>query len=136
MKYIDANIFINSILNNDNIGTISRKILSDVANKKIKACTSVLTWDEIVFTFKKCLGHKKAVIHGERFLRFPNLVLIGTNLQIVASASNLMKKYEINPRDAIHTATALISESDEIISSDTDFEKIKEIKRIDPKNYR
>ena len=28
------------------------------------------------------------------------------------------------------------SESDEIIASDTDFEKIKEIKRIDPKNYR
>lgn len=135
MNYLDANIFINSILNNDNTGIISRKILSDVANKKIKACTSVLTWDEIVFTFKKYLGHKKAIVQGERFLRFPNLVFIGTNLQIVASANNLMKKYEINPRDAIHAATSLISESD-IISSDTDFDKIKEVKRIDPKNYK
>ena len=47
-----------------------------------------------------------------------------------------MKTYEINPRDAIHLATALIFESSEIISSDTDFDNIKEIKRIDPKNYR
>lgn len=129
MIYLDTNVFIYPVLGKDAIADYYRKIIHGVVAGKIQACTSVLTWDEIVYALMKNKGKEIALIQAEKFLKLPNLYFIETSPSIIFKAHQLMKKYEINPRDAIHLATALSCKSNEIISEDKVFDKIKEIKR-------
>jgi uncharacterized protein len=129
MRYLDANVFIYPVIDNDNRADFYKKIIYDVVSGKIQACTSVLTWDEVIHYLIKEKGKSFALTQSEKFLKLPNLYLIDASSSIIFTAHQLMKKYDINPRDAIHLATALSSKSDEIISEDKVFNKIKEIKR-------
>jgi len=129
-RYIDANIFLQGILYDDeNIN----KILFKMVNKEFLGYTSVLSWDEIVFIVRKFLGKEIAIKEGEKFLKMPNLIFIDANKNIIEKSQRLINKYNIKPRDAIHVASALINGANEIISDDKDFDKIKEIKRIEVK---
>jgi len=130
MKYLDANVFIYPVIDNNKRADFYRKIIYEVVSKKIQACTSVLTWDEVIHYLMKEKGKSFALMQSEKFLKLPNLYFIEASSSIIFKAHQLMKIYDINPRDAIHLATALSCKSDEIISEDKIFDKIKEIKRI------
>ncbi len=132
MKYIDANVFIWPVLYNDSKAEYYKKIAKKIAKKEIIAYTSYLTWDEVVHIIKKHLGREIAVKKGKKLLRFPNLIFIETNDEIINKAQDLITNYNLGPRDAIHIASALTNKINEIISDDSDFDKIKEIKRIKP----
>ena len=106
------------------------KIMNEIANKKINACTSVLTWDEFFQAIKKNLGSDYASLESERLLKFLNLTFLNADMKVIALAQKLAAKYNLGPRDAIHAATAIVHECKEIISDDADFDKIKELKRI------
>ncbi len=69
-------------------------------------------------------------MEGKRFLGLPGLNFIKLDRKIIDKAQDLITNYSINPRDAIHAATAIINNISEIISDDSDFDVIKEIKRI------
>ena len=53
MIYLDTNIFIYAALDKGEKANSCKKILEEVALKKIIAFTSVLTWDEVVYSLKK-----------------------------------------------------------------------------------
>lgn len=129
-EYLDSNIFIYALLSKDNRGFSCQKIISDVINNKNSALTSFLTWDEIVYIIKKHRGTKIAIIEGRKILQMPNLSFIKVDEQIISNAQKLIEIYNLNPRDAIHIASAIISNCDGIVSDDSDFDNIKEIKRI------
>ena len=129
-KYLDSNVFIYPILYSDEKAEICKRILKKVASREFNACTSVLCWDEFVYTLRKTRGKEISEEEGERFLRFPNLIFIDANKLVVFKAQELVKKYNLKPRDAIHSATAMINDVDEIISDDSDFDVINELKRI------
>lgn len=126
-KYIDANIFIQAILRNDDY---SLQILNKIIKRDFIGITSIVSWDELVFIIRKFIGREIAIFEGKKFLRFPNLIFIDANKKIIFYAQNLIEKYNLRPRDAIHAATALCSGINEIISDDSDFDKISELKRV------
>lgn len=130
-EYIDANIFIQAIIRND---PNCIKVLEKIINKDFISLTSILSWDELTYIIDKFIDREIAVMEGEKYLQFPNLNFIDAKKEIIIKAQNLLKKYNIKPRDAIHAATALHSGATEIISEDSDFDKIIEIKRIDPQD--
>ncbi len=130
-KYIDASVFIQGILRDDNK---SKEIILKIANKEFIGVTSVLSWDEIVFVVQKFLGRDLALREGKRFFNLPNIEFIEVRKEIILRAQKLIEKYRIKPRDAIHSATAVNLNIKEIISEDSDFDKIKELKRISPKD--
>lgn len=129
-KYLDTNVFLYPILYEDEKADICKEILKKVVNKELTAYTSVLCWDEFVYTIRKEKGKEIAEQGGEKFLQFPNLVFLDANKIILFKAQEIIKNYNLKPRDAIHLATALINGINEIISDDPDFDKIKEINRI------
>lgn len=135
-KYLDSNIFLNSILYDDDIASKCKKIIYKIVKKEIIGTTSILTWDELVYIIRKNLGKEIAITEGEKFLKMPNLVFIDVNKNIVYKAQKLVNKYNLKPRDAIHTATAILNDIQEIISDDNDFDKIDEIKRISPEEFK
>src|SRR3989344_1985636 len=67
---------------------------------------------------------------NEKFLKFPNLSFIELNQSVANKAQEMISKYNLGPRDAFHIASALSKDVKEIISDDSDFDKVNEIKRI------
>jgi len=129
-RYIDSNVFIYPVLFADDKAKRCRAVLQQIVSREIQAATSVLTWDEFTYIIQRNLGREIAIAEGEKFLHFPNLLLIETNAAILAKAQQLLSEFNIRPRDAIHAATAILQGVTEIISDDPDFDKIKTIRRI------
>lgn len=130
MTYLDANVFIYAAMGAESKAVPAQKILQKVAEGDMDACTSTLTWDEIVWAVKKALGYNDAREEGIKFLAFPNLKLISADANIVAEAQRLITETKLKPRDAIHAASAIRHGIREFVSDDPDFDAVSEIKRI------
>ncbi|MBY8985666.1 MAG: type II toxin-antitoxin system VapC family toxin [Candidatus Lokiarchaeota archaeon] len=133
--YVDTNIFLNPILydiNANQEANKSKSFLEKIIDNKIIGFTSVLTWDEFVWIIRKTLGIQLAIEKGRKFLIIPNLRIVKVSLITINRAQNLISNYKIQPRDAIHVASALENKINKIISFDEDFDIIKEIERTEP----
>lgn len=133
MKYIDSNIFILPIIydpESEKRAKLAKGILIEIAEGNVKAATSFLTWDEIVWVVRKLVNKDIAIKEGEKFLQFPNLEMLEVKKNIIIKAQEIIKKYGTKPRDAIHAASAVENGIREIISDDPDLDAIKEITRV------
>ena len=102
-----------------------------IAEGNLKSATASLTWDELDWIIRKVFGAKIAVEEGEKFLKFPNLRILAVDEKVIKEAQKLIKKYNLKPRDAIHAACALKNGIKRILSDDPDFDRVKEIKRVE-----
>ena len=129
-RYLDSNLFLNPILYSDAKAERCKRIIKEILQNEGEIVTSVLTWDEVTYVVEKKLGKIIAIKEGKNFLSFPKLKIFDVNKNILIRAQKIVEKYRLKPRDAIHAATALASGCTEIISDDSDFDSVKEIKRI------
>lgn len=129
MIYLDTTFFVCAALDESNKGQSARELLKQIHNKEIKAMTSLLTFDELFWNIKKLKSHNDALTISENFLKIRNLEFIEITNEIIWNSLEVLKKYNADPRDAIHAASALSKGIQTIISEDKDFDKIKEIKR-------
>lgn len=129
-RYLDSSVFIYPLLYSDKKSKDFERVLYDLAKGKFYGFTSTLTWDEVFYVLKKKRGRDLALEECEKFLKFPNLRFLDAGISVVSEAQNLVSKYSVGPRDSIHVATSLKQEIKEIVSPDKDFDKFKEVKRI------
>jgi predicted nucleic acid-binding protein len=125
--YIDANIFIFAALNTEKEGAKAVTLLQKIQMGEEKAITSVLTFDEVFWAVKKNRGVEKALETTEAMLNFPNLDIIPADKEMVSLAIQIIRKYNLAPRDALHAATAIARKVDYIVTTDTHFGKVKEL---------
>ncbi len=133
--YIDTNVFLNPILYDikaNQEANKSKSFLEKIIANTIIGFTSVLTWDEFVWIIRKTLGTQIAIEKGRKFLIFPNLRIVKVSLITINRAQSLISNYRIQPRDAVHVASALENKINKIISFDEDLDIIKEIERTEP----
>ncbi len=131
MTYIDANVFIFAASEEGEVGDAARTVVKSIIKGQREACTSVLTYDEVVWGVrKKLLDKEKGHWAGELFLSLPHLSLVDATREVITEAHHLMKHLNLKPRDAIHLATMHREKEREIISEDPDFDKIPGITRI------
>jgi len=130
MIYLDTNIFIYASIDESEIGKKCSEIISLHLNEKKDVATSCLTWDEVVYGIRKKVGKEMSIIQGKNLIEMQNLLWLDTNNLIISKAQELMEAYNLKPRDAIHAATAIVNGIKEIISDDSDFDKVTELKRI------
>jgi len=98
----------------------------------VEAYTSVITWDEVTWIVRRILGVEASVALGRKFLRFPNLKILGIRKTTILKAQEVMEKYGLRPRDAIHAATAIENKITTIVSYDRGFDSVSGLKRIEP----
>ena len=130
MIYLDSNVFLYAILYEENSFPQvhqSKQIINDIINHNVQACTSILTWDEIVFVVRKKIGIDESIRTGEKFLSFPNMRFIEPDHEILTIAQDFINSYKIRPRDAIHAAFAYQYVSKAFVSDDSDCDCMKEI---------
>ncbi len=137
INYIDSNVFIYAIVANDiseRKAHYSKKILLDVANGGLRAATSSLTWDEVVWSVRKLLDIETSVKEGKELLEFPNLKILNVDNRVLVRAQRVMEVYNLKPRDAIHAACCFENDIDNLISDDPDFDKVHDLNRIKLEN--
>ena len=135
MLYVDSNIFIYPVIYDETAvkeAGKSKEFLLKIALGKIEAYTSSITWDEVVWVVWKLLGVDISLSQGRKFLTFPNLKLLGVRKTTVLKAQEIMEKYRLRPRDAIHVAVALENKITTMVSYDKDLDQVSEIKRVEP----
>jgi len=133
--YIDTNVFLNAILYDIEKNQEAKRahtFLQKVINNEVYGTTAVLTWDEFVWVITQQLGREIAIEKGKQFLLFPNISFESITFNTIIKAQDLISKYTIHPRDAIHSASALEHNIPTIISFDDDFDNIMEIERREP----
>ena len=126
--YLDANIFIYAAINTEELGEKTRSLLEKIQQGEEKAETSALTFDDVYWAIKKH-NLELAFAASEAMLNFPNLEIVSADREIMRCALQIIKKYHLAPRDAIHASTAIAEKADFIVSTDAHFDKVKEIKR-------
>lgn len=135
LLYVDSNVFIYPVIYDEEAvveAGKSRDFLLKIALGKVEACTSSLTWDEVAWVVRKLFGVENSVNEGKKFLGFPNLTVLGVRKSTVFKAQELVERYRVKPRDAVHAAVALENKIGTIVSYDEDFDEINEIRRIEP----
>lgn len=103
-----------------------------MADSKFDAATASLTWDEIVWIVKRLSGKKTAAAEGRKFLELTNLKILNVDEGVLHKAQDLIEKYNLKPRDAIHAAAAINNNIVDIVTYDPDFDVVKELKSGTP----
>ena len=134
--YLDTNVFMYAILDPGKKGKEAEKVLRKVSARRLGAVTSALTFDELFWNVKKRKGMEEAIKNTEAFLQIPSVKLLAASAQVMNEALQLIKKYSLGPRDAIHAASALLNGVSTIVSEDTDFDRVLELKRLNLASYR
>lgn len=133
MVYLDANLFVYAITHDPSEHPKARAataILARMVTGELRAVTSFLTWDEVVWVVWRLTGLENAIRAGRALLTLRNLNFIKVDLQIILKSQELVAKYGLKPRDAIHAATALVEGEREIVSDDKELDVVREIRRI------
>jgi predicted nucleic acid-binding protein len=131
MLYLDSNVFIYAAINTQEQGRKARVLLQKIQQGQEKAATSALTFDEVFWSIKKH-NQELAKETCNALLNFPNLEIISFTRELAQKALEIIEESKLQPRDAIHAATALATDADSIISTDPHFDRLKEIKRKQP----
>jgi len=129
LLYLDAGVFIYAALNRQSIGTRARSLIQRVAEGREEAASCALSVDEVVWVVGKNRSREDALAAGRAFLTVPNLKILPVNQDALLSALTLMRRYELDPRDAIHASTALLNRCTAIVSADAHFDVVVEIPR-------
>lgn len=135
LLYVDSNIFLYPIIYEVDAVEEARGakgLLLKIATGDVEAYTSILTWDEVVWVVRKLFGLELSIEQGKCLLAFPNLRFLAVKKSVVLRAQEILEKYGVKPRGAIHAATAMENNITTIVSYDKDFDVIREVRRIEP----
>ena len=128
--YLDANFFVFSRYDTTAKGENARDLLTEIIKGKKDALTTALTLDEVMWALIKN-GHRKDVHEViEEIYSVSHLVIREVPALLPLAAIDLMEQFNLRPRDAFHLAAMQLFGIKEIVSDDSDFDKIKEIKRV------
>ena len=130
MIYLDTNFFIFALLDRTKKGDKAREIQKGILEGKNFAFTSPLAMDEVMWVLLR--NNKQHLIRKtiEDIYAMPNLNVREVPSLTPLIALEFMEKYKLKPRDAFHVAIMEHFRLKEIVSDDSDFDRVKEIKRI------
>ncbi len=125
--YIDTNVFLYALLNQDRKGGEYRDFLRKVEAGKYNCTTSCLVLDEVAWVVRKHRDSKTAIRAWKDILCLP-IKILPIDEKVAFRVPYFMEKYNLKPRDAIHASVMMENGINQIVSDDSDFKKVKEIK--------
>ena len=131
--YIDSNILISSAVSVEESGDNCRRLLTLVAQGKAIGLTSALTFDEVFYQVKQEISREAAVSMLENLLAMPNLEFLNVDASVLRASLSLLKQHKVEPRDAIHAATSMLSGADVFVTEDKNLFKVRELPALSVK---
>lgn len=157
MIYLDTNAFYSFFFEDRKFFSGIKKVFDRIQKGKEQGLTSCLTLDELAYTILMKLIREKYSVHPTEKLREnPEVVLefvpeIKEVFKVIFSINNLeiadadgdlvavipeyLEKLLL-PRDSIHYQTMKVYDCKRILSTDTDFDRLKDIERIKPEEVK
>lgn len=134
MVFIDTNIFMCAAGRASRVKQPSLKYLSKIlsAGSAALAFTSTEVLQEILHRYR-ALGRGQ---DGERlisYIVFLGITILSVTKEDIFYAQQILKDDSVPTRDGIHAAVALRNKIKIIVSFDRDFDKIKDLRRVEPK---
>lgn len=112
------------------------KIFKDIAESIIIGFTSTEVFQEIIYRFIHIKNLKKGFTIYDQLLK-TGVEILPITRNTLTTIRHLAEEYQdIPPRDIFHAAVMLDNKIKIIISADKEFDKIKEIERLDPLDYK
>ncbi len=149
MAYVDPNFFINVMVRNSVFFDECKNYSEKLKDGKTVLVMSNLGLDELWYVLLKLLAMRDYDKNWQRTLKtkpdqvkkysteiekhtlalleIPNLLMAEVSVDQTLFSLNLMKKYGLFPRDAIHAAVAIVSGIRNIVTTDSDFTRIDEL---------
>lgn len=131
--FIDANIFLEVELGDKRSGEC-RNFFSRIHGSQLHAITS----DFIVYTCLLQLEHNSSVERMRDFMVFldnmESIEICSPDYRTVYNAFEVMKAYGVDFDDALVVSVMKSRGIAKLVSFDGDFDKVREIKRIEPKD--
>jgi len=126
IAYLDANVFVYASVSQQEIGKRCRSLVQDIEAGSVRAVSSSLTFDELVWVVKRLRGYEAAIEAGAAFLNMVGLKITEVDVETLNTALQLINEHRLNPRDSIHAASAILAGAEYILSDDSDFDKLKQ----------
>lgn len=132
ISFIDANIIMYTVGKEHKYKRPCSLLLQRIAKENITVASDTEVLQEILYRYWLIREFERAEETYSDFRKLVNLMFPITT-DDVDLALELLQRYEnIQPRDAIHAAVMLNNGLTTIYSTDSHFDQIKGIKRIDP----
>jgi len=131
--YIDSNVFVYAVTHDPGKSAKAKeaiRVLREVEGGRKKGVTSFLTWDEVAWVVWKLEGREAGIKAGSALLKLRNLSFVAVNAGVMMRAQELVERYELKPRDAIHVSTAIVAAEKELVSDDAGLDVVSEIRRL------
>lgn len=138
--YLDANVLVYLLNKKDKSHKRAAILLHSLILNNFDLYISSLVIDEVLYalrpymikTYGQRLIWQKLEFILKHILQLPNLKLANPSivLQEQMQVVNLMKKYNISPRDAYHLFIVLCNNIDSLATFDQDFSKVKEVEVV------
>lgn len=132
--FIDTNIFIYSVGTDHPLKPSCIKVIQKIRDKKINAILSAEIIQEILYRYQSIKKLGLGIRLANEAILLSTQVFPITKKEVSLALEILKSNPEIQVRDAFHAASMINNGIKEIISTDSHFDLIKEIKRIDPQN--
>ena len=127
MVYADSTLFIFAAVEGEKAGRAQALLTEAMKNKQLSS--SLLSLDEVAWVLSKPLGTEDALRITENYLA-SGIIFREVTREVIINALQLAREFHLRPRDAIHVATMRVAGETEIISDDSDFDRVRGIKRI------
>ncbi len=131
--FVDANVIMYSVGASHPLREPCRRVMKGIKEGKIRAVTNTEVLQEILYRY---FSIGKPMIAESAYGAVIQLceMVFPITLEETNKALDLLKRYpDISSRDAVHAATMINRHVKEIISTDSHFDMVSGIKRIDPR---
>lgn len=129
---LDANIFLELFLGQEK-AELCRIFLNQVASGEKNAVVSSFTIDSIIIVLEaEKVNLNRIALFLEKIVKSRGLSVYKPTIKDRFHAFQLIKKYRLSYDDALTLQCAIVNNCKEIVTFDGHFEKVKEVKRIEP----
>lgn len=130
--FLDSNIFISFYVSHSSEGRACAALMARINSGEQKASISPLVVDEVIYYLISKRGLPFAQKALQTMLMNPNLQVLPIDSQVLNHLPDYLGQ-GLEPRDAMHAATMRVYSISTICSFDKAFDKVKGIRRQEPK---
>ena len=132
---MDSNVFFYAKIQDKVFGKSCSRVLSGIASKEIDASTSALAALEVANALRK-YGRPDEVTDEVRAIFSLGIDVYPLEPSDVREAAEIYLEAKISPYDCAHAAIMRRNGLSTIISADKEFDRVKWLKRVDPKSLQ
>ncbi len=132
--YLDSNVVFYATSADRVFGESCSRILRDIQEGRLHAVTSSLILAEVANTMRKA-GKGKGMERVTAALTSMPIRFYDLTDALALDGIRVAREGDLSPYDGIHAATMIAAQVQVIVSTDTDFDRLSRIRRLDPREY-